>query len=511
MPSWSVEIRGSRATETNVTEPAWSAHLPAGVEAADVDLARGGTLPHLWNETWLLHPDREVLHDETNGWVNGDDLRRRTVDVAARLSGGGLRSGDRVILGAGSSIDFVCVHAACLGLGAIVVPTSPAYGRDELAHVVADAAPTMAIVEDDEQAQFIAEADGSVVVGGLDVEFDPISTNWPVAEASRPAMIGYTSGTTGRPKGAVLSHANLLAGVNSLVLSWRWTSDDRLVLSLPLFHMHGLGVGLHGTLSVGASAVLQKRFEPDAVIDAIADHRATLFFGVPTMYHRLAQSARAGELARLRLMVCGSAAMPAELHARMFDLTQLKVLERYGMTETVMLVSNPYGGERRGGSVGLPLPGVELRLVGEPPEVQVRGPNVFSAYWGNRSATADAFDGDWFRTGDLGSVDDAGYLSIVGRSKELIISGGMNIYPREVEDAVRTHPDVSDVAVVGTASAEWGELVTAYVTGQPLSLVDLRVHLDGSLAAYKQPRLLHLVGELPRNALGKVQKHLLEP
>jgi len=494
-----------------VTTQAWSGHIPSGLDPADIDLTRGGTLPRLWNENWLLNPERNVLHDEANGWVTAAELRRRTIDVAARLSGGGLRQGDRVIIGATSSVDLVCVHAACLGLGAIVIPTSPAYGRDELAHVVSDAEPVMAIVEDEEQAQLIGQVDGSVRVGGLDVAFDSVSTAWPVAEASEPAMIAYTSGTTGRPKGAVLSHANLLAGVNSLVLSWRWTSADRLVLCLPLFHMHGLGVGLHGTLSVGASAVLQDRFEPDAVFDAFTDHRATLFFGVPTMYHRLAQSARAGELARLRLMVSGSAPMPAELHAKMFDLTGCEVLERYGMTETVMLVSNPYEGERRGGSVGLPLPGVELRLVGEPPELQVRGPSVFAGYWGDRNATADAFDGDWFRTGDLGAVDDAGYVSIVGRSKELIISGGMNVYPREVEDAVRTHPDVSDVAVVGTESAEWGELVTAYVTGRPISLDDLRVHLVGRLAAYKQPRRLHLVDELPRNALGKVQKHRLVP
>jgi len=492
-----------------VAAQTWLRHIPAGLDPADIDLTRGGTLPHLWNENWLLNPERNVVHDASNGWVTGAELRRRTIDAAARLRGGGLRQGHRVIVGATSSVDLVSVHAACLGLGAIVIPTSPAYGRDELAHVVSDAQPVMAIVDDEQQAQLISQADGTVRVGGLDVAFDPVSTAWPVAEAFEPAMIAYTSGTTGRPKGAVLSHNNLLAGVNSLVLSWRWTSADRLVLCLPLFHMHGLGVGLHGTLAIGASAVLQDRFEPDAVFDAIAHHHATMFFGVPTMYHRLAQSARAGELARLRLMVSGSAPMPAELHARMFDVTGCNVLERYGMTETVMLVSNPYEGERRAGSVGLPLPGVELRLVGDPAEVQVRAPSVFSGYWGNRNATAEAFDGDWFRTGDLGSVDEDGYVSIVGRSKELIISGGMNVYPREVEDAVRTHPDVSDVAVVGTASDEWGELVTAYVIGGQVSLDDLRAHLGGRLAAYKQPRQLHLVDELPRNALGKVQKHML--
>ena len=324
--------------------------------------------------------------------------------------------------------------------------------------------------------------------------------------------MGYTSGTTGRPKGAVLSHGNLLSSVEALLLAWRWTADDRLVLALPLFHMHGLGVGLHGTLAAGASAVLVPRFEPDAVFDAIATHEATLFFGVPTMYARLVTSPRAGELRRLRLCVSGSAPLPADLHERVEAASGQRVLERYGMTETVMLVSNPYDGERRPGTVGLPLPGVELRLSEGAGEVLVRGPNVFGGYRNRPEANAEAFDEDgWFRTGDLGALDADGYLTLVGRAKELVISGGYNVYPREVEDVLRLHPDVVDAAVVGTPDPNWGEVVTAYLeVADPEAAPDLDdLALDERLAPYKRPRIIHVVEALPRNALGKVQKHLL--
>ena len=277
-------------------------------------------------------------------------------------------------------------------------------------------------------------------------------------------MIGYTSGTTGSPKGAVLSHANLLAGSESVGLAWRWAPADRLVLALPLFHAHGLCVGLHGTLLAGASAVLLPRFEADAVLDAAREHEASMFFGVPTMYHRLAQSARVSELARLRLCVSGSAPLPAELHRSLAERGGQQVLERYGMTETLMLVSNPYDGERRPGSVGFALPGVELRLSDDGEgEIQVRGANVFAGYWDRPQATAESFVDGWFRTGDLASIDADGYVTILGRSKELIISGGLNVYPREVEEVLLSHPDVAEAAVVGTPSDEWGEVVTAFV------------------------------------------------
>jgi malonyl-CoA/methylmalonyl-CoA synthetase len=305
-------------------------------------------------------------------------------------------------------------------------------------------------------------------------------------------------------------------------VAWRWTEVDRLVLCLPLFHMHGLGVGLHGTLLAGASAVLQSGFAPDDVLDALDVHDATMFFGVPTMYHRLADHNRVDLLGGLRLCVAGSAPLAAELHVRLAERAGVSVLERYGMTETVMLVSNPFDDDRRPGAVGIPLPGVDVRLAdgsdGPVGEILVRGPNVFAGYWERPEATAEAFvvdpdGGDpWFRTGDLGAVDD-GYLAIVGRAKELIISGGFNVYPREVDDALILHQAVAEVAVAGVPSPEWGEEVVAWIVvadGHDCPGVDeLRAFAQDHLAAYKLPRRVVAVDAIPRNALGKVTRHEL--
>ena len=442
-------------------------------------------------------------------------MARRTRAAAGRLYGAGLRKGDRIILSAAPSVDLVVAHVAALRLGLIVVPVNGAYQRAELAHIVGDAEPRAAVVDKPEWVRWLAELapEMTVVSPRLDLD-DGTAPSLDQIDSCDPALLGYTSGTTGVPKGAVLTHGNLLAGAESVRIAWGWTPGDRLVLALPLFHMHGLGVGLHGTLLAGASAVLLDGFSPDAVMDAAEAHDATMFFGVPTMYTRLAQSPRVSETSRLRLCVAGSAALPADLHRRLREAAGMRVLERYGMTETIMLVSNPYDGERRAGTVGVPLPGVELRLAPDTGEVLVRGPNVFAGYWRRPEATAEAFDEDgWFHTGDLGEFDEQGYLRLRGRAKELVISGGLNVYPREVEDALRSHPDVDDVAVTGTPDEEWGELVTAWVVpapGKTLVLDDLRTHLEGVCADFKHPRILHLVDDLPRNALGKVQKHLLQ-
>lgn len=487
--------------------PAAVSHLAPGEHFAPT-----GTLLDSWLSHWRREPKRPVLHDAERGWLNGADLERESAAAAARLAAAGLSPGERVLLSAESSAQLVVAYLACLRLGALVIPTNTAYGPDELAHIVSDARPAAALVDDAERAEFLRGRAGVALVCGPALDLDPgPAPHLDAAKPSTPALIGYTSGTTGRPKGAVLSHANLLASCEALRLAWRWGPRDRLVLCLPLFHMHGLGVGLHGTLHAGGSAVLLPGFDAEVVLDAVAAHDATLFFGVPTLYHRLVDSPRARELSRLRLCVSGSAPLPAELHRRFEEVSGQRVLERYGMTETAMLVSNPLEGERRPGCVGVPLPGVRVRLVGEPAEVQVRGPNVFDGYWERPDANAEAFTEDgWFRTGDLGEWDAAGYLRLVGRAKELIISGGLNVYPREVEDAVRGHPDVEDVAVVGEASEEWGERVVAYLVSRaPLSVAALRAWLGGRLAPFKHPRAVYRVRALPRNALGKVQKHRL--
>jgi len=390
----------------------------------------------------------------------------------------------------------------------VVVPVNTRYREREVQHIISDATPRGAIVDDAERAAWMGELQ---VVCTPEVHLpDGPAPELDRAAPSDLALIAYTSGTTGAPKGAMLSSANLLASANAVRIAWRWTIEDRLLLALPLFHLHGLGVGLHGTLISGASAVLIPRFDVAAVLDAAKRYRATLFFGVPTMYSRFALSPRVGELRQLRLCVSGSAPLPASLHQEISELAGQTVLERYGMTETAMNVSNPFMGERRPGTVGFPLPGVELRIA-QDGEIQLRGPNVFRGYWNRPDATAEAFTEDrWFRTGDLGRLDDDGYLFIVGRAKELIISGGFNVYPREVEDVIRTFPGIRDVAVAGLPSAEWGEMVVAWVVcDHGLDVSELGTHASERLAHFKVPKVVRIVRELPRNALGKVLKQEL--
>lgn len=429
--------------------------------------------------------------------------------MAARLAAAGLRGGDRVLVSAQASARLAVAYLGALRLGLLAVPANTAYRERELAHMVEDAEPRAAIVDDRQRAEWL-RGRGVEVVAGVDVDLpDGPPVELDLAAPGDGMLLCYTSGTTGAPKGALLSHANLLAGAEALRIAWRWSADDRLVGALPLFHMHGLGVGLHGTLLAGASAVIVPRFEPTAVLDAAGAHDATLFFGVPTMYASLLESPRAQELARLRLCVSGSAPLSPSLFTRFEHLTGTRILERYGMTETMMLASNPYEGPRRAGTVGLPLPGVEIRLE-ENGEVLVRGPNVFSGYWRRPEATREAFDGDWFRTGDVGEFDEDGYLRLVGRAKELIITGGYNVYPREVEDVLREHPDVEDAAVVGKPDPKWGEVVTAFVVSRAaVGESDLAEFASERLASYKRPRIVRFVDELPRNALGKVLKNEL--
>jgi malonyl-CoA/methylmalonyl-CoA synthetase len=450
---------------------------------------------------WGADPDRAVLLGPDGPAADARELDGLTRDGACRLAAAGVGRGDRVLLSCAPSTATVVAYVAALRLGAVVVPANTAYTRPELEHLVSDSGPALAVLDDPARAEGLgvpAAASLASLPEGPEVEVD-------ASAPGDPAMIAYTSGTTGRPKGAVLSHANLLAGAQSLVEAWGWTPDDRLVLALPLFHMHGLGVGVNGTLLAGASAVVLPAFSPDAVADAVRDYDATIFFGVPTMWARLAASPRLPELAALRLLVSGSAPLPTDLFEAVRAATGQAPLERYGMSETVMLAANPVHGERRAGTVGRPLPAVEIRLADDG-GVEVRGPNVFAGYWRQREATEAAFTADgWFRTGDLGEWDEAGHLRLVGRASELIITGGYNVYPREVEDALRTHPAVDDVAVVGAPDPEWGEVVTAYVVERaPVTDEALSEHLADRVAPYKRPRRWARLDALPRNAMGKV-------
>ena len=480
---------------------AWRLH---GFDDEPARLTAEESLPRAWTARWAAAPDALVLRDADTPWMTATEVEARTGEAAARLAGAGVEPGDRVLMSCSPSADLVLAHVGALRLGAIVVPVNTAFGPNELGNVWSEARPKLAVLDDRARLP--------------DVPTRPPSLEGPSARvaaldecrADDPAMLMFTSGTTGRPKGAILSHGNALASAEGVRVAWRWSPDDRLVLTLPLFHMHGLGVGVHGTLLAGASMAIAP-FSPDGVLDLAAAEKATLFFGVPTMYVRMVASPRVDELAALRLCVSGSAALAADVWRALADRGGQRVIERYGMTETFMNTSNPYDGDRRPGSVGVPLPGVEVRL-GDNDEICVRGPNVLRSYWERPDATADAFRDGWFLTGDIGEFDADGYLSIVGRSKDLIITGGFNVYPREIEELIAEHPAVAEAAVAGEPSDEWGETVVAYVVvADAVSETDILEWCAARLAKYKRPRHVRFVDALPRNALGKVVKADLRP
>ncbi|HET8909673.1 MAG TPA: acyl-CoA synthetase [Ktedonobacterales bacterium] len=468
----------------------------------------------------------------------------------------GLQRGDRVGMFLENSPAFVVSYLGAHLAGGVVTLINTQYRQVELSHILTDAAvrfcvtspsgatelrslvlPNLTlqiIVEQNKPvAEPVAERDASSVASVAYEAFlrrgdgpasDAVSLTIPASDA--PAIIGYTSGTTGRAKGAMLLHRNLVANITAITTAWHWTPDDRLLLALPLFHTHGLAVGLHGTLFLGATAVLRRKFDAAETLAAFNDDPAiSLFFGVPTMYGRIVAEAQEHGAPRHlpRLFVSGSAPLSPHLFLEFERIFGQRILERYGMTETGMNLTNPYDGERRAGTVGGPFPGQEARIVDTdgrfalPPavigEIEVRGPHVFAGYINRPDATAEAFSPDgWFKTGDLGWVSDDGYFTITGRARELIISGGYNIYPREIEDVLASHPAVGEAAVIGMADEDMGEQVVAVIVpavGEPPTAEEIVSYCRERLASYKKPRQVIFVASLPRNALGKVQKHLL--
>jgi len=457
--------------------------------------------------------------------------------LAAGLAARGLAKGDRVAFFLGNRPEFVAAYLAVIRLGAVMVPINLAYRRREIAHMLGDAEPRLLLTERDQLAildEVAPEERQSVeeLLLAEDLEgwrADPSSFTPPLVEEDDLAMLLYTSGTTGRSKGAMITHGNVLATMTALLAAWAWQPDDALLLTLPLFHTHGLVVGLHCALAAGATTLLRRRFEAAAVTDDLLSGKPTLFFGVPTMYVRLVEELKrrgtGSGFARMRLFCSGSAPLSPETFAAFRDLTGHDILERYGMTETGMNLSNAYAGPRLPGTVGTPLPGVSIRIVdrenrevpsGEEGDLQVRGSNVFAGYWRAPEKTAESFIHDdlgrrWFRTGDLARRDPAtGYITLLGRSSELILSGGFNIYPREVEEVLTTFPGVREAAVVGRPHPDWGEVPVAYLVVE--STVDdseLIAFCKAQMAGFKVPREVRFVEALPRNALGKVQKHRL--
>ena len=453
---------------------------------------------------------------------------------AALFAGLGLEPGERVAVQVEKSTEALLLYLGCLRAGLAYLPLNSAYQQREIGYFLENAEPRAVVAQPRSlgwleplaarlgiRHVFSLDENGKGTLAEAGRGCDPDFATVPRAGDDLAAIL-YTSGTTGRSKGAMLSHRNLASNAQVLHRAWGFRPGDVLVHMLPLFHVHGLFVACHCILMNGSAMRFHPRFDAARALADFAD--SSVFMGVPTFYTRLlAEPALTREAcSRMRLFVSGSAPLLAETHVEFERRTGQRILERYGMTETGMLTSNPLHGERRAGSVGPPLPGTEVRVVddegrscppGENGHVQVRGPNVFSGYWRMPEKNAEEFTADgWFRTGDMGSLSADGYLTIAGRSKDLIITGGYNVYPKEIELALDALPGVKESAVVGVPHPDFGEAVTAVVVpaaGQRPREDDIIAALRGQLANFKVPKRVHLVEELPRNTMGKVQKNVL--
>jgi acyl-CoA synthetase (AMP-forming)/AMP-acid ligase II len=488
----------------------WREHLPgtAGMEHYPLRLGEE-TVPALAAASAGRVPDRVAVT------VDGEPVTHAELDDAAGRVAGWLRRrvrpGDRVLLAGASSAGFVRCYLGALRAGAVVVLANPGYTATELGHLVADSGAVLAFA-DPEPARLLS---GLPAVSVGEVPEGPRA-----GIAVRPgdtALLAYTSGTTGRPKGVPLTHRQVAVSIRSAMAAWRWDDGDVLVHALPLYHQHGLS-GLHAALIAGGTVHIRSKFTPADLVRTIGDSHASVVFGVPTIYQALLEAGvvPASGLRDLRLAVCGSAPLSPSLAERLPGVLGRMPLIRYGTTESGLDVSNPVG-DLHGDTVGVPLPGVLARIragqdeadVGADGEIEVRGPQVFGGYWQDPGATEAAFTADgWFRTGDIGAVDPAtGHLMIRGRSKEMIITGGLNVYPREVEIALESHPSVAEVAVAGVADERWGERVTAWVVlrdGQEFDEAALIAHARTTLAGYKCPKRVFRAAALPRNRLGKI-------
>ncbi|GAA3541539.1 malonyl-CoA synthase [Zobellella aerophila] len=455
--------------------------------------------------------------------------------LAGVLKSLGVAPGDRVAVQVDKSPEAVMLYLACLQMGGVYLPLNTAYTGEEIAYFLGDAEPRLyvcrpqAMAEAGELARHsgvpCVESLGTAADGSLMTMAARTQAYLPVAEVEADALaaILYTSGTTGRSKGAMLSHGNLASNSRVLTEAWQFSAEDHLLHALPIFHTHGLFVACNIILTAGASMTFLPRLDAEQLIELMP--RATVLMGVPTFYTRLLQSPRLNReaVAGMRLFISGSAPLPAETHDEFRTRTGHAILERYGMTETNMNSSNPYHGERRAGTVGLPLPGTEIRITdrasgaelprGETGMVELRGPNVFRGYWRMPEKTRAEFrDDGFFITGDLGVIDQDGYLHIVGRDKDLVISGGYNVYPKEVEQLIDELPGVLESAVIGVPHPDLGEGVTAVVVAMGGAVPDeaqILAALHGRLARYKQPKRVFFVDTLPRNVMGKVQKKQL--
>lgn len=495
------------------------------------------SLNELFVATFSRFAERVAFYFEGREITFGE-IKKRAGEVAASLLSLRVEPGSRVAVFLPNGPDLIYAHLGINFVGAVRIPLNPAYGERELNHIFEDSGAEVIFAHPEYiprlkklrvfPKEIIAVGEENWVrIGGRGIGDFLVAGDGYFEEDIKDtdlAMIAYTSGTTGLSKGAMITHGNLRSNIETLVKFWGWTQDEHLLLTLPLFHIHGLGLGVHGVLATGCSCILKTRFDPEEVLNILNRGETTLFMGVPTMYHRLAEIGEPSrfDLSRVRLFISGSAALSPALFHKFEELYGHKILERYGLTETIMNTSNPLDGVRKPGSVGLPLPGIEVRVTGErgdllkpgeSGEVVVKGPNVFQGYLNQPQATEAAFVNNYFRTGDLGFFDGDGYLHLVGRKSELIISGGYNVYPKEVEEVITTHPKVKDAAVAGLEDQELGEKVWAFIVpreNETLDHSELKGFLQGKIAGYKIPKGVTLVSELPRNEMGKILKNKLK-
>lgn len=478
-------------------------------------------------ERSLLAAGQRIIFRESgkDSTLSADQLRQGVARYANALAVLGVAVGDRVTVQTEKSLAAVMLYLAVLKSGAVYQPLNTAYTASEVDYFVGDANPALIVCDPSRQSTMREIADrhrvtavvnldseghGSVaeLAALMDDRHDTVSRS-----ADDLAGLLYTSGTTGRSKGAMITHGNLISNAEALIDLWRITEKDVLIHALPIFHVHGLYVALNTTLIAGSEIIWLPKFDAARVIGHLPE--ATLMMGVPTFYTRLLATPEfdSSRCKSIRLFISGSAPLLAETHKAFAARTGHQILERYGMTETGMITSNPYDGERVAGSVGYALPGVSVRIRGEQPGViEVKGPNVFRGYWRMPEKTAEDFTEDgYFVTGDLGTMAVDGRISIVGRAKDLIISGGFNVYPKEVEDVIDALPGVTESAVVGIPHPDFGEAVIAAVTTASglLPEAEMIAALSRHLAKFKVPKRIIALDELPRNAMGKVQKQEL--
>lgn len=488
---------------------------------------------HLYDALFGIHAgrDSDFLLMPGGKRIGHAAFLARAARFAGALVALGVNPGDRVAVQVDKSADALALYAGCVQAGAVFLPLNTAYLPEEVVYFIEDAEPALLVCAPaaaDALARHLARPSGPVRIETLGVDGDGtlavLADVQPGEFAARARAAGdlaailYTSGTTGRSKGAMLSHGNLLSNAQVLAHEWRFTADDVLLHALPVFHTHGLFVATNTTLAAGGAMILLPRFDPDEVFRLLP--QATVMMGVPTFYTRMLADARLtpDATAHMRLFVSGSAPLLAQTHREFTARTGQVILERYGMTELNMALSNPHDGERRPGTVGRPLPGVELRLrlddgTEAPPDtpamIEIRGPNVFQGYWRMPEKTAEELRPDgFFVTGDIGQISADGYVTIVGREKDVVIAGGLNIYPAEIESVIDALPGVAESAVIGVPHPDMGEGVVAVVVadGAPPGKADIIAACEARLARFKCPRLVVFADELPRNAMGKVQK-----